>query len=84
MVFIDLEKAYDRVLSKILWRLWKRKGICIANIHAIKYMYDKATTSIKAHGGMTKDSLIKIDVHQRSSLSLYLFTIVLDVLSKHI
>ena len=36
MVFIDLEKAYDRVPREILWRVLKKKRVCVAHIEAIK------------------------------------------------
>ena len=47
-------------------------------------MYDGATTSVKTQGEVTEDFPIKINLHQRSSLSPYFFTLVLDILTRHI
>ena len=47
-------------------------------------MYDGTITSVRTQGEVTEDSPIKIGLHQGSSLSHYLFTLVLNVLIEHI
>jgi len=32
MVFIDLEKVYDRVLHEVLWECLEKKGMSLAHI----------------------------------------------------
>jgi len=70
LVCIDLEKTYDKCLERFCG--------------AIKDMYEGVSTSVRTHDGVTEDFLITIGLHQGSSLSHYLFTLILDVLTKHI
>ncbi|KAL5176375.1 LINE-1 retrotransposable element ORF2 protein [Glycine soja] len=84
LIFIDLEKAYDRVPREILWKALEKKGVRVAYIRAIQDMYDRVSTSVRTQGGESDDFLITIGLHQGSTLSPYLFTLILDVLTEQI
>ena len=47
-------------------------------------MYNRAITIVKITIKETSDFSITVSLHQGSTLSLYLFTLVIDELTKHI
>jgi hypothetical protein len=60
MVFIDLEKAYDKVPMNVMsWALQKHK-VSIKYITLIKDMYDNIVTSVRTCDRDTNDFPINI------------------------
>ena len=83
-VFIDLEKAYNRVPRKVLWRCLEEKRVSPAYICVIKDMYEGGRTCVRTAGGVCNDFAVSMGLHQGSALSPFLFTLVLDELTRGI
>jgi hypothetical protein len=84
IVFIDLEKAYDKVPRNVMrWALKKHK-VPTKYITLIKDMYRDAVTFVRICDGDTNNFLIKIGLHQGSALSPYLFALVVDEVTRDI
>lgn len=76
MMFIDLEKAYDKV------RRGFYRSVPMTYIRVIKDMYVGTKTRVKTMGRDSKYFLVMMGLHQRSTLSLFLFASVTDELTQ--
>jgi hypothetical protein len=84
MVFIDLEKAYDKIPRNVMWWALEKHKVPTKYITLIKDMYDNVVTSVRTSDGDTDDFPIKIGLHQGSALSPYLFALVMDEVTRDI
>jgi hypothetical protein len=84
MVFIDLEKAYNKVFRNIMWWALQKHKVLIKYITLIKDMYDNVVTGVRTSDRGTNDFPINIGLHQGSVLSPYLFALVMDEVTRDI
>ena len=84
MVFIDLEKAYDRVPREEVWRGLRERGVQEKYARVIKECYRKVTTRVKSTVGATDEFKVGVGLHQGSALSPLLFNIVFDVITESV
>ena len=80
-VFIDLEKAYDRVPRQVVWRCMREKGVPEKYVMIVHDMHEGAITRMKSSVGLTDKIPVGVGLHQGSSLSPYLFATIMDVLA---
>jgi len=84
MAFIDLEKAYDRVPRSEVWRCMREKGVSEKYVRLVQDMYRDVTSQVSSCVGITDEFNIKVGLHQGSTLSPYIFDLIMDVLSEGI
>ena len=77
-LFIDLEKAYDRVPRAELWNCLRLKEVDEKYIRLIQGMYKSSKTNVKCVIGTTDSFQVKVGLHQGSALSPFLFSLVTD------
>jgi len=83
-IFIDLEKAFDRVPRKVIEWALRRKMVPERMVKAIMALYAETRTRVKTAAGVSKDLDIGVGVHQGSILSPLLFIVVMDEATKDI
>ncbi len=81
MVFIDLEKAFDRVPRKVIEYALRKKGVAECMVRAVMQMYKEASAVVADDGVWSGRFEVGVGVHQGSVLSPLLFICVLDVLT---
>ena len=64
MVFVDLEKAFDRVPREVVWWALRCLGVDEWIVSVIKAMYEDATTTVKVNGRESKAFSVRVGVHQ--------------------
>jgi len=84
MVFIDLEKAYDKIPRNVMWWALDRHKVPTKYVALIKNMYNNVMIRVRISDGDTDDFPIKIGLHQGSALSPYLFALVMDEVTRDI
>ena len=80
-VFVDLEKAYNRVLREELWYCMRKSGIVKKYVRLVQDMYEGSETVVRCAVGTTESFKVKVGLHQGSALSLFLFAVIMDRLT---
>ena len=83
-VFVDLEKAYDRVPREELWYCMRKSGIVEKYVQLVQDMYHGSETVVKSAVGATESFKVKIGLHQGSALNPFLFAVIMNRLADEV
>ena len=83
-VFVDLEKAYDRVPREELWYCMRKSGIVEKYLQLVQDMYEGRETVVRCAVKTTESFKVKVGLHQRSALSPFLFAVIMDRLTDEV
>uniref|UniRef100_A0A336LYA8 CSON007526 protein n=1 Tax=Culicoides sonorensis TaxID=179676 RepID=A0A336LYA8_CULSO len=84
MVFVDLEKAFDRVPRDLIWTALRTQNIPETYVKMLQDIYDKSCTSIRCPAGTSEEFEISVGVHQGGVLSPLLFNVTFNYLQEQI
>ena len=76
-MFLDLEKAYDRVPMQELWYCMKKSGAGERYVRIVQDMYKNSVTAVRCFAGLTESFKVNVGLHQGSALSPFLFAMVM-------
>ena len=83
-VFVDLEKAYDRVPRENQWYCTRKSGIAEKYVRLVQDMYETSETVVRCAIGTTESFEVKVRLHQGSALSSFLFAVIMDRLTNEV
>ncbi|XP_063862085.1 uncharacterized protein LOC135101691 [Scylla paramamosain] len=80
-VFINLEKAYDRVPREELWYCMRCLEVAEKYVKVAKDRYENNVTVVRCAAGMMEGFKVEVGLHQGLALSPFLFAGVMDRLT---
>ena len=83
-VFVELEKAYDRIPREEPWYSRRKSGMAEKYVRLVQDMYEESETVVKCAVGTTKSFKVMVGPHQRSALSPFLFAVIIDRLTDEV
>ena len=81
-IFVDLEKAYDRVPREEFWYCMRKSGMVEKYVRLVQDMYEGSETLVRCAVGTTESFKFKIGQHQGLALSPFLFTVIMNRITK--
>ena len=80
-IFLDQEKAFDRVDHDFLYKTMEAFGIGPEFIGWVKRLYANASTKVRVNGHLTSNISLKRGVRQGCPLSPLLYVLVIEMLA---
>ena len=82
-VFVDLEKACDRIPIK-LWYCMRKSGMAEKYVVLVQDMYEGSETVVRCAVETTESFKVKVGLHQGSALIPFLFAVIMDRLTDEV
>ena len=83
-MFLDVEKAFDRVPRVLIESSLRRKGVVECYVKAVLKMYKEVLSQVKVEGVDSKEFAMRVGIHQGSVLSPFIFAVVMDVVTEEV
>ena len=80
-LFLDQEKAFDRVNHSFLFKVLQQFGFGESFIQWIRVLYANASTNVLINGFLTENIALKSGVRQSCPLSALLYVLVIEILA---
>ena len=80
LVFVDLEKVFDRLPRVLIESSLRRKRVVECYVKAVMKMYKEVLSQVK--GEDLKESAVRVGIHQGSIHLLFIFAVVMDVVTE--
>ena len=80
-IYVDQEKAYDRVPREELWYCTRKSGMKKKYVRLVQDMYEGSETMVRCEVGTTESFKVKVGLQQGSALSPFLFAVIMDKLT---
>ena len=82
-MFVDFDKAFDRVLRKVMQWALRKQGLAEVLVQAVMSLYEGSKTKVRVESGTSEEFGVWVGVHHGSVLSPLIFAIVVDVVTEH-
>ena len=83
-IFVDLEKAFDRVPRQVICFALSWKGVTEYLVNWVMSLYKVCKTAALVDGGLSSSFSVKVGVHQGLALNPLLFIMAMDVLTEDV
>ena len=83
-VFVNLEKAYDRVSREELWYCMRKSGMAEKYVRLVQDIYEESKTLLRCAVRITESFKVEVGLHQGSVLSPFLLTLIMDRLTEKV
>ena len=83
MCFVVLEKAFDRVLRKVMEWALRKKGLAEVWVQAVMSLYEGSRTKVRVGSGTLGEFGVRVGVYQGSVLSPLILAITVDAVTEH-